>query len=115
MIKSNCVDYLFINKIGLRNAELGCYVHMRLSNMQFPWLEIMKLLIRGQILSMILANHYVFVDADGTLGLNSSVKHRIDTGDSHPIKLPPYRASFAQKELIEKELDVDWRYYRTMA
>ena len=47
----------------------------------------------------------VFVGPDGRLGRTDLVEHTIDTGSSKPIKLPPRRTSYAQKKIIEEQLD----------
>ena len=46
-----------------------------------------------------------FVGPDGKLGRTNLVKHRIDTGDSPPIKQPFRRLPIAQREIVEKELE----------
>ncbi|XP_062610966.1 uncharacterized protein LOC134272813 [Saccostrea cucullata] len=41
----------------------------------------------------------IFVGPDGKFGRTKLVKHSIDTGDSKPIKIPPRRLPYAQKEI----------------
>ena len=47
----------------------------------------------------------VFVGPDGRLGRTDLVKHKIDTGSSDPIRLPPRRTAYAQKKIIEEQLE----------
>lgn len=60
---------------------------------------------RKQLEHLLISYQDVFVGPDGKLGRTDLVKHEIDTGDSKPIKLPPRRTSYAQKQIIEQELD----------
>ena len=41
---------------------------------------------------------------DGKFGRINIVKHSIDTGDSKPIKIPPRRLPYAQKSIVENEI-----------
>ena len=45
----------------------------------------------------------VFALTDAELGRTSLVTHRIDTGDTGPIKIPPHRASPAKLPIIREE------------
>ena len=53
-----------------------------------------------------LINEYndVFVGPDGKVGYNSSVRHKIDTGDATPYKCHPRKKSLMEKEHIRKEV-----------
>ena len=54
----------------------------------------------------LLNNHKdLFVGADGKLGQTSVVKHKINTGESPPIRLPPRRLPLTKREQIKEELD----------
>ena len=46
----------------------------------------------------------LFSKDDGDLGRTNIVEHTIDTGDSKPIKLPPYRIPLAKRLAAEKEI-----------
>ena len=46
----------------------------------------------------------VFADGSGKLGQTSLTEHTIDVRDAHPIKIPPYRVPFAQKNIIKDEI-----------
>lgn len=46
----------------------------------------------------------IIVGPDGKFGRTKLVKHRIDTGDHKPIKIPPRRLPFAQREIVEKDI-----------
>ena len=52
----------------------------------------------------ILKNANLFSKDDGDLGRTNIVEHTIDTGDSKPIKLPPYRIPLAKRLAAEKEI-----------
>jgi deoxyadenosine/deoxycytidine kinase len=47
----------------------------------------------------------VFSSNPNDIGLNESVQHEIDTGDHHPIRQQPYRLSFAEREIVQKEIE----------
>ena len=47
----------------------------------------------------------IFVGSDGKLGQTSVTKHRIDTGESRPIKQPVRRLPWAQTEIADKEVE----------
>lgn len=55
--------------------------------------------------SLILSFKDIFVGADGKVGQTDLVTHKIDTGDNSPIRLPPRRIAFKQREIIDAELD----------
>lgn len=39
------------------------------------------------------------------LGQCSEVEHEIDSGDATPVKLPPYRTSYAERVFIQQQVD----------
>lgn len=47
----------------------------------------------------------IFDLGDRPLGQASAVKHRITTGDTHPIRRRPYRVSQAERLVIQQEVD----------
>ena len=46
----------------------------------------------------------IFVGQDGQLGTTSEIRHRIDVGDTAPIKQPLRRVPYRQHEIIEDEV-----------
>ena len=48
--------------------------------------------------------NFIFAEDIGELKRATHVKHVIDTGDAQPIRSAPYRVSFKQREIIEKEI-----------
>ena len=46
-----------------------------------------------------------FVGPNGMVGQIDLVTHKIDTGDSAPIRLPPRRMALQQREIVDAELD----------
>ena len=48
--------------------------------------------------------NFIFAEDIGELKRATHVKHVIDTGDAQPIRSAPYRVSFKQREIIEKEV-----------
>jgi len=54
-----------------------------------------------------LLNNYqdVFVGPDGKVGYTDLVRHRIDTGDVSPFKMPVRRMGPAQRDILDKEMD----------
>ena len=47
----------------------------------------------------------IFIGLDGRVGFTNRVKHRVDTGDSNPIRTPPYRRSFREKDEMDRQID----------
>ena len=60
---------------------------------------------RLALTKLILEYQDVFVGPDGCPGRTDLVEHKIDIGLSKPIKLPPRGTSYAQKKIIEEQLD----------
>ena len=60
---------------------------------------------RLALTKLIIEYQDVFVGPDGCPGRTDLVEHKIDTGSSKPIKLPPRRTSYAQKKIIKEQLD----------
>ena len=58
---------------------------------------------RKQLLRLLENYKDIFVKDKNELGKCGIVKHRIDTGDTKPIKQRAYRASGENKKLIEEE------------
>ena len=42
---------------------------------------------------------------DGNVGFTDKVRHKIDTGNADPVRTPPYRRSFAEKDELDLHLD----------
>ena len=59
----------------------------------------------GDIVGLILRNQDLFASKDTDLGHTETVQMKIDTGDSSPIKLRPYRAPLNKREVIEKTVN----------
>ncbi|XP_056003608.1 uncharacterized protein LOC130049700 [Ostrea edulis] len=59
---------------------------------------------KSKLFEMLVSYRDIFVGPDGKFGRTKLVKHSIDTGDSKPIKIPPRRLPYAQKEIVEKEI-----------
>ena len=60
---------------------------------------------KQKLMQVLIGYQDVFVGPDGKLGRTDLVKHKIDTGSSDPIRVPPRRTSYAQKKIIEQELE----------
>ena len=58
---------------------------------------------RGKLRELVQVHRDVFALTDAELRRTSLVTHRIDTGDTGPIKIPPYRASPAKLPIIRVE------------
>lgn len=59
---------------------------------------------KSQLLELLVEYQSIFVGPDGKFGRTNLVKHSIDTGGSKPIKIPPRRLPFAQREIVENEI-----------
>ena len=59
---------------------------------------------RGKLRELVREYRDVFALTNSELGITDIVHHRIETGDSKPIKLPPHRISPAKIPVIQKEL-----------
>ena len=59
----------------------------------------------GDIVRLILRNQDLFASKDTDLGHTETVQMKIDTEDSSPIKLRPYRAPLNKREVIEKTVN----------
>lgn len=60
---------------------------------------------RSEIENLILKNKDLFANKDSELGHTDTVKMKIDTGNSEPIKLRPYRTPLKNREVIDKAID----------
>ena len=60
---------------------------------------------RSRIEKLVLRNKDLFASKDSELGHTDTVKMRIDTGDTKPIKLRPYRTPIKNREVIDKAVD----------
>ena len=59
---------------------------------------------RDRLKQLISTYRDVFALTDAELGQTKLVTHRIDTGDSAPIKIPPHRTSPAKMPIIRDEV-----------
>ena len=59
---------------------------------------------RDRLRELIRSHRDVFALTDAELGQTNLVTHRIDTGDTGPIKTPPHRASPAKMPIIREEV-----------
>ena len=59
---------------------------------------------KSTLFDLLVSYKDIFVGPDGKFGRTKLVKHKIDTGDHKPIKIPPRRLPFAQREIVEKEI-----------
>lgn len=57
-----------------------------------------------QLLQLLTEYQDIFVGPDGKFGRTNLVKHSMDTGDSKPIKIPPRRLPYSQREIVENEI-----------
>mgnify|MGYP000223687599 CR=1 FL=1 len=53
---------------------------------------------------LILSYEDCFADASGKVGWTDQATHSIDTGINRPVKQPPRRTSFEEKDQIERQL-----------
>ena len=60
---------------------------------------------RSKIEILILKNQDLFARKDSELGHTDTVKIKIDTGKSDPIKMRPYRIPLKNREVIDKAID----------
>ena len=58
---------------------------------------------RDRLQKLIRSHRDVFALTDAELGQTSLVTHRVDTGDTGPIKIPSHRASPAKMPIIREE------------
>ena len=98
--------------IELTENQSDEYEEMQLENLPYHLQDMAKTaseyLTESQsrkMYGMISRNAEVFVGADGKLGLNTSVKHSINTGNAPPVKMRAYKTAVSQKKLIEEELE----------
>ena len=59
---------------------------------------------RDRLADIVRSNRDVFALTDAELGRTNLVTHRIDTGDTGPIKIPPHRTSPAKMPIIRDEV-----------
>ena len=60
---------------------------------------------RPHIEELVKENHDLFASKDSELGHTDFVKMKIDTGDTKPIKMRPYRTPLKNREVIDKALE----------
>lgn len=60
---------------------------------------------RSRIEKLILKNENLFASKDSELGHTDTVKMKVDTGSTKPIKLRPYRTPIKNREVIAKAVD----------
>jgi len=60
---------------------------------------------KGEVRKLLKEFRNLFAVSDNDLGHTNVVKHKIDTGDSRPIKQPPRRTPVALREEVEKHID----------
>jgi hypothetical protein len=60
---------------------------------------------KGDIENLILQNQDLFASKDSELGHTDTVRMKIDTGDTSPIKLRPYRTPMKNRQVIDKTVD----------
>lgn len=58
----------------------------------------------NQIKNLLLDFEDIFLESYGELGHTALLEDSIDTGSANPIKVPPWRLSQSQKEIVVKEL-----------
>ena len=59
----------------------------------------------AKLLELIEEFSYIFAEDIAELKRALNIKHIIDTGDAQPFRSVPYRTSFKEKEIIEKEVN----------
>ena len=59
---------------------------------------------RDRLADVVQSNRDVFALTDPELGRTNLVTHRINTGDTGPIKIPPHRTSPAKMPIIRDEV-----------
>ena len=60
---------------------------------------------KKQVSSLLLAYEHCFEGGKYGLGTTDLVKHKINTGDHPPVKLPPRRYGWAQRRALSEEVD----------
>ena len=60
---------------------------------------------RPKIEKLILQNKDLFAKKDSELGHTDTVQMQIDTGNSNPIKMRPYRTPIKNREVVDKAID----------
>lgn len=60
---------------------------------------------RPDIEKLIKENHDLFANKDSELGQTDTVKMKIDTGNTQPIKLKPYRTPINNRKIIDQAID----------
>ena len=60
---------------------------------------------RTRLISLLTEYEDVFVTKDIDLGRADRFSHRIDTGDTPPIRQRPYRTPHSQQEMVDKHID----------
>ena len=60
---------------------------------------------RPKIEKLILQNKDLFANKDSELGHTDTVQMQIDTGNSNPIKMRPYRTPIKNREVVDKAID----------
>jgi len=58
-----------------------------------------------QVSNLLMDFHHCFEGGDQEHGQTSLVKHKIDTGDHSPIKVPPRRLGWTQRRALSEEVD----------
>jgi hypothetical protein len=59
---------------------------------------------KSKLFELLVCYKDICVGPDEKFGRTKLVKHSIDTGDSKPIKIPPRRLPYAQREMVEREI-----------
>ncbi|KAK3107513.1 hypothetical protein FSP39_016272 [Pinctada imbricata] len=59
---------------------------------------------RNQLKSLLFKYQHIFAAPNCRVGQTSLVEHRIDTGDSPPVKVPQRRLPATQRKIVEQEL-----------
>ena len=72
--------------------------------MNLKVLDISKEYIQ-KIKKLILQNQDLFANKDSELGHTDTVQMHIDTGNSNPMKMRPYRTPIKNREVVDKAID----------
>ena len=59
---------------------------------------------RVKVRDLLLRKKNAFMEKDGKLGRTNIVTHKIDTGDSPPIRQRPYRLPYNKREEVDKQI-----------
>ncbi|RWS23099.1 hypothetical protein B4U80_10050, partial [Leptotrombidium deliense] len=59
---------------------------------------------RHRLVDLLKSSADIFSKDSYDLGKTSILKHKIDTGDSQPIRQPPYRKSYKEREVMQNEV-----------